>query len=342
MDDSVVINIFNEGCDLGNAAQYHKSIACFRACIRMRPEWGSAHVLLAEALLKTGNLEEGFAEYEWRLPTLHPYCEKFDVKNRWNGDSLQGKTILVYSEQGIGDAIFVSRWFPFLKNMGAKIILYCPDWVAPLMRHFDVDHVLNMSEPVNSYDCHCASFSLPHLLKEYQPQSSLDLPIQKDKSDKLRVGLVWAGSNQSGRDPIRSIPLRHFACLKEVDGIELYNLQTNERPDLAAEGLDMIDWSNVQSMEDYAFSIGKLDLLISCETAAMVVAGTMGVPCWALTPWNYDWRVSIDGTTSVWYNSVTMFRNFDCWDEVLQRVKLSLEEENAKKRSVANFRTENR
>lgn len=351
----------NLGGVYGELRDLVKAQECFDKALAMNPDCSAAHVDKAFAYHLAGDWEKGFEEYEWRFTyfeQLQYYKQEYDQTKKWDGkESLEGKTILVYSEQGIGDCIQNYRYLPILKERGAKVILHCPESLKPVMARMPaVDQVLirdivfKTGEDFPEYDYQVSSFSLPHLLHEYaisgQPyikpvtRKFIDI-VNAEYADKLKVGIVWAGSPSHPKDRTRSIPLRHFTKIRDIEGVQLLNMQIdlrlrvhqNEQHTINfAEGCE--DWNLVslthmiQSWEDTCTLLVGLDLVVCCDTAIAHMAGAMGIPCWILLEYNNDWRWKYEGNRTEWYDSVRLFRQKERgnWSGVLDEVKEAIDE----------------
>jgi hypothetical protein len=366
--------IYGEMKDVVNARR------CFQRAVDIAPNYSAAHVDMAFAYHLEGKWQEGFEHYEWRLeyyPQLASYKQAYDQSKKWDGKaSLEDKRILVYCEQGIGDTIQFARYFPQLKARGAHVIAHCPGpTIEPLIRRCPgVDEIVVrniMADPnveFPPYDYQCMSMSLPLLLNDFELRGEpyIEAPterfreyIDKNYGNTLNIGVVWAGSPAHPQDKRRSIPLRYFRPLYELEGVKLFNLQMDLRPRQYGlvqrplgsdeeymstnfkpehhivdycEGCDdmsLVDLTPmIQNFEDTATILAGLDLVVCCDTATAHLAGAMGVPCWVAIPYNPDWRWLYDGETTGWYNSVRLFRQEkrDQWGEVFDRIRKELNE----------------
>lgn len=345
----------NLGTIYGEKDDFVKAEECFRAALELDPEDAYAHVALAGACNIQGKWAEGFAEYEWRFkhfPILGYYLAAYDQSKLWNGEQdLNGKTILLYGEQGLGDTLQFIRYAQLVKEKGAHVIVHCPEPIRSIVsRCSGVDStivrdvVYNQGDDFPYYDYQCSLISLPHLLKCYdyvqgkpyiKPVATLD--IRKSYPNTFNIGISWAGSPAHPNDEVRSFPLKTFKPLHDMESVKLFNLQIDSRPRLymggkkvdyteGCENLKIVDMKNmIQSMEDIATIISGLDLVVTCDTAIVHLAGAMGVPCWVLVPYLPDWRWGTEANTH-WYNSVRIFRQKKKyqWDEIMQEVKEAL------------------
>ncbi|OGU33967.1 MAG: hypothetical protein A2068_05395, partial [Ignavibacteria bacterium GWB2_35_6b] len=302
-----------------------------------------AHWNKSLLLLQNGNYEEGFDEYEWRL--LKKEFKRYFPFPVWKGEGLTNKKILIYCEQGFGDAIQFVR---FVKLIKAKhIAVECRKELQPLFSSFEfINEVIIRDSKIykaGDYDFTVSIMSLPHLLKINLAEISNEIYIKADEkkseewkarlsdSNKLKIGIVWAGNPEHQNDKHRSINVESFLSYLQNEKAEIYNLQLNINKETKSiiNKFDVLNFTdNIKDFSDTAAFIQNLDLIISVDTSIAHLAGAMGKETWALLPFNPDWRWLLDGEDSPWYKSVKLFRqkNKDEWNEVFQNVRLNLEQ----------------
>jgi tetratricopeptide (TPR) repeat protein len=145
------------------------AIACYRRAIHLSPNHASAHLNLSLALLLVGDLENGLAEYEWRwqikeFKTGHS-CVIAGAENTvsareyrplWDGSDLQGKTILLHAEQGLGDSLQFIRYAEIVKNKGGRVIVVCYPQVHRLFATVEgIDLLIVKGERCRNLTCKC-------------------------------------------------------------------------------------------------------------------------------------------------------------------------------------------
>jgi tetratricopeptide (TPR) repeat protein len=231
--------IFGEMRDSDNARR------CFERALELDPEYPAAHVDMAFVHHLDGDWKKGFESYEWRFwyyPQMKFYLNSFDQSKKWDGKTdLNGKTVLVYGEQGLGDIIMFSRYAKELKTRGAKVIMHVPESLADLIARVDgVDGVntrdiyADRGEKFPEYDYQFSLMSATHLLgidridgKPYiKPVTeSFRSYIQEDYGKTFNVGVVWAGNPSHPHDQRRSVHLKYFKSLQDVPGVKLFSLQ---------------------------------------------------------------------------------------------------------------------
>lgn len=360
----------NLGGLYGEMKQLDKSIEALEAAIEIDPEYPAAHVDLAFANHLQGNWKKAFEEYEWRFAyfsQMQYYVHIYDQNKKWTGkEDLEGKRLLLYCEQGFGDAVMFARFVPELKKRGAYVIAHCGGKLEPLMKRLDgidevtcIDIVTNPNPELPSYDYQCPLMSLPHLLQIDKfsgepyvvPATNNFREFLKEQhgDGTFNIGLVWAGSVAHPHDARRSVHLKQFKPLFEVPNTKFFSLQVDKQPRIYTSGISrtspdlkpvdygeecsdikLVDLTEmIQNFDDTATILAGLDLLISCDTAVVHIAGAMGVPCWMLVPFNPDWRWGLEGDTTVWYDSVKLFRQSERgnWTDVIERIKKELNDE---------------
>ena len=325
--------------------------ACRRA-LAIRPDFVDASWNLALILLHLGRWSEGWPLYESRyhkdrkqLVAIVPSL----VCPQWRGESLQGKSLLVWPEQGFGDTIQFARYLSLLKAQGAaRITLVC----APVLRALcqsiaGVDALITMQEALDgsAYDFWTLLLSSPLHLKTTPESIPSSLPYLSAPTDRLeawrcrmpragvRVGLVWRGSAAHANDGNRSLPnLAALAPLWQVPGISFVGLQKGQGEDevvqFSAKQPMLHLGSDIQDFADSAAIVAQLDLVISVDTAVAHLAGALGKPCWVLLPrMGTDWRWLDARSDSPWYPGVVrLFRQQESedWSAVVDEVAAAL------------------
>jgi Flp pilus assembly protein TadD len=339
----------NLGATLHDLGKYDEALACFRKALELEPDIAATHWNLALTLLLRGELGTGFELYEKRfegtkenngLATAHETLAKLSVKPRWQGEDLQGKTLLVWTEQGLGDSLMMLRYLPLLKQKGAgNILISCQDPVARIMQSLPaVDLVIGngMPFPLTAFDCHCPMMSLPYLFGtsletipssvpyiHVPPEMNIEWAQRLAAIKELKVGLVWAGSKSQKKDFLRSIPLQRFAPLFTIAGARFINLQK----DAAVDHDLLLDWmEECTDLLDTAALVQQLDLVISVDTAVAHLAGALAKPVWLLNRYESEWRWLLRREDTPWYPTMRIFRQpaLHDWDSVIARIAAEL------------------
>lgn len=333
------------GLDLRKLRRLDEAIDQLRKAVSLSPDDPFVHFNLALVLLESGQLEEGFAEYEWRwkLPDFEKKRRNF-TQPRWDGSDLSGRTILLYTEQGLGTNIQFIRYVSLIAERGGKVIVQCPPVLARLFATVTgVSQVFaGGNEPPAYFDVHAPMASLPHLLKTTMetvpnrvPYFSVDLKLVEKWQRRIvreegimNVGLVWAGNQKP--DPARTCPLSEFAPLADVKGVRFYSLQKGDfAKDLnnPPAGLKLIDLADgLGDFADTAAAVSLMDLVISVDTSVAHLAGALGKRTWTLLPYLADWRWLVGTEESVWYPGTRLWRQNRQgeWREVIEATSREL------------------
>jgi tetratricopeptide (TPR) repeat protein len=310
---------------------------------------------LACSLLYFGLYREAWPHYESRLAAdfeeagRPPPPVSFP---RWQGESLAGKSLLIWPEQGFGDVIQFCRYVALLKAQGvSRLTLVCHAALVPLLRSLtDVDAVVTHDkfdrQPPAAHDywtfllsipLHCGTTldSIPSRLPYlHAPPERVARWAPYLPRDSFRVGLVWKGSERHRNDSNRSLPnLATLAPLWSVPGVTFVSLQKGPgegevRIPPAAQPLHRLAMP-VEDFADTAAIATQLDLVISVDTATAHLAGALDVPCWVLLPErNVDWRWLRNRGDSPWYSpSMRLFRQAEPgnWAAVVEEVRRDLD-----------------
>jgi tetratricopeptide (TPR) repeat protein len=297
----------------------------------------------ALALLAAGVWTRGWEEFEWRLrvPGLNMVLP-LEVPV-WDGRrSLQGRTVLVSCEQGLGDAIQFARFLPRLAEQGARVVFGVPTALRALLQGLHPRiRVVGEGEGLPfAIDYQCWLLSLPHRLGADSaafahatpylrvPEDRLrawraDLPAEA-RGGRARIGIVCSGNPQHANDANRSIPLARLAALRGVDA-ELHLLQERLRPEDEPwlERLHIRDHrARLHDLADTAALASCMDAVVSVDTAVAHLAGALGLRTFVLLPADPDWRWQHAREDCPWYPTARLFRQRmpGAWEEVLERL----------------------
>jgi tetratricopeptide (TPR) repeat protein len=335
--------VANQASALHLIGRIDDAIAAYRKAIAMQPMHANAHSGVGLLYLMNGDFAEGWYEYEWRLRSTEITAPTLPAAV-WGGESLQGRTILIYSEQGLGDALHISRYLPLLRERGATVLLRVPPPLKALFAESMpwLQIFSDVKTPLPPYDCHCALLSLPHRFETRMetipatvpylraPEAALQRWTARIPADPaaLKVGIVWAGNKMHVNDLNRSIPLASWAPLLAVEGVRFFSLQVGETAGQVADGAGKITDLSTE-LTDYAetaAAVEQLDLVISVDTSIVHAAGALAKPTWVLVPFVPDWRWLREREDSPWYPTIRLFRQAEHlkWEPVLARVAQEL------------------
>ncbi len=325
-----------------------EAVAYYERAIALQPDYAQAHFNLGMTLLQLGDYPRGLTEHEWRWKTgqFTPFVCPYP---RWDGNPIPGKTLLIHTEQGAGDAIQFARYLPLAAERVGKLILVCRAELMPLFT--TLPGIAEIREPgsfqVAEFDTYLPLLSLPYVFGTTLETIPARIPyldialLRRRKTVTLpppiapsrrKVGLAWAGSPTHKNDHNRSCPLAEFLPLVRIAGTAFYSLQKGERsqdlrqlpPDCTVHDLDAL----IQDYGDTALLLDALDLLITVDTAVAHLAGALGKPVWLLLPEVSDWRWGLEGETTPWYPSLRLFRQNrrGDWAGIIARVDEALEQ----------------
>lgn len=254
-------------------------------------------------------------------------------ERRWTGrERLQGKRIFIWCEQGLGDVLQFCRYAPRLRDLGADVTLEVPPQLEALLRsQFSGLRLLGGNEPHPDFDYQCPLLSLPGALRTEVATIPAAVPYLKADTaaverwsrrlpagPALRIGIVWQGNlvNERNWASGRSWSLAALEPLSRQPGISLVSLQIGA----GAEQLSSVGFrdrilsfggeldAGPDAFLDTAAILTNLDLLISCDTSVVHLAGALGVPAWVALHLSSEWRWFRDRADSPWYPTARLFR----------------------------------
>jgi tetratricopeptide (TPR) repeat protein len=342
-DNAEVLN--SRSNTLMELKRFDEALASYDRALTLRPVYAEAHWNEALARLLIGDFERGWPKYEWRWKkdTFTSPRRNFPQPLWLGADAIDGKTILLHSEQGFGDTIQFCRYVPLVAARGARVILEVERPLHELMTDLaGAAEIISKGDPPPDCDFQCPLLSLPLAFGtrlETIPSAIpyLYAPVQALKNWQARlgpkvrprIGLVWSGSPTHKNDHNRSISLRSLIPLLNIEAT-FVSLQKDVRADDAAvvkERKDILHFGDaLKDFSDTAALISQLDLVISVDTSVAHLAGALAKPVWVLLPFVPDWRWLLEREDSPWYPTARLFRQDEtrAWDSVIMRVRESL------------------
>lgn len=319
---------------------FEKSVAC-------DPKNYLSLFNIAAVYLYFGNYTKGWEIFENRfLAYPNKYLNRPEVPV-WQGDNLEGKTLLVLPEQGLGDVILCSRFIPLIKQQSnGRIIFIAPTELARLF--IDIENIDFLqsapADKIPNFDFYLNIMSLPlrlkiNTLEDIPPPTTLHIP---DKSRKIiqsfikpykkrfKIGIVWSGKITNEINYLRSIPLIHFLRLYEVPGIELFSFQKGTDPrdqdieNLRSKLLIHKLSDQFHDLADTAAGVEAMDLMILIDSSVCHLSGSLGKPTWILLHKGAYWLWLNNRQDSPWYPTVRLYRQktrgewTDVFDTVVQ------------------------
>lgn len=323
------------------------AILCFREVLRVQPQHARAQLNLGSALREQGVLAEaqGFLERatqspetatdaQWNLALLLLQQEKWEEGWRlyearrqipgfaidrfrlppWTGQ--RDSRVLIHAEQGLGDTFQFIRFLPLLRERVSSVILRVQDPLKPLLQGVaGADRVLGRRDILPEVDAEIPLMSLPFLLKSWPPPPPpyLHHPLGPLPSfGPGAVGLGWQGNPAYKADHLRSLPLSVVQKLFDLPQRRWISLQKGVAADALAPWPHVMDFGSTADLQkpfdDTARAILSLDRVITSDTALAHLAGALGAEVWLLVAHTPDWRWPLQGTQSLWYPRMRLFR----------------------------------
>jgi Flp pilus assembly protein TadD len=313
--------------------------------LRLKPDHAEAHFDLAVVYLQTGDLVRGFAEYEWRWQMKESPPRQFEAP-KWTGALLEGRTILLYAEQGFGDTIQFVRYVPEVTKSGGRVVLECqPELVQLLQSVEGAAAVVPRGVALPPHDVQAPLLSLPRILgttlttipspgRYLAPPPALAAKFRArigQVGNALNIGLVWAGKPSHKNDYNRSAGLAPFIDLLGLPGTRWFSLQVGPRAgDIKAHACaGLIDdlAPELNDFTDTAAAIDALDLVITVDTSVVHLAGALDRPVWLAQAFGGEWRYLDGRTDSPWYPSLRIFQQVrqGDWPSVFERINVALQ-----------------
>jgi tetratricopeptide (TPR) repeat protein len=336
----------NQGNVLRDLGRFDEALASFAQAVRANPLGVDPQWNMALLWLLLGDLEKGWAQFEcrWQFPSFPYSPPRAFAQPRWDGSLLAGRTILLHTEQGLGDSIQFIRFARLLKEQGARVVVESD---RPLLRLFTscpgIDQLVAQGDPLPAHDFRSPLMSLPYLLgtrlgtiPAHVPYRSADPGLVAQWRDELatprgfKIGIAWQGNPQNPLDRKRSVPLAEFTPLAAVPGVRLVSLQkgpAREELPTVVPHWPMIDFSArldepTGPFMDTAAVMKNLDLVVTVDSSIAHLAAALGVPVWVALPKVPHWCWFLDREDTPWYPTMRLFRQERPgeWGSIFQRI----------------------
>ncbi len=335
----------NQGVAHYECLEVEKALACYDRSLKIQADYAEAQWNKALALLLSGDLENGFQLHEsrWRRSTFTSKRRDFKQPLWLGAASLQGKTILLHAEQGLGDTIQFCRYCEAVQALGATVLLEVQAPLVGLLASLrGVSVLIRQGDPLPDFDFHCPLMSLPLAMKtrlDSIPAAARYLYCQPEKrevwnlklgvSNTPRIGLAWSGSQQHKNDKNRSIELAELMSHLPT-GYTYVSLQKEiRRRDKDTLGEFSIDHfeEEIDGFSDTAALCDLMDLVISVDTSVAHLASALGKPVFLLLPVVPDWRWMLNSSDSPWYSSMRIYRQREGkqWRDVFAQMVKDIE-----------------
>jgi tetratricopeptide (TPR) repeat protein len=321
---------YNWANTLHQMGRFVEAKACFDRALVLNPLDHEARKNRSFSRLMLGDFEGGWDDYEsrWSTEPLNR-AKRLVTYPLWTGDQpLNGRSILLHGEQGLGDTLQFSRYAPLVKAVGAAHVVL--EVQPPLLRVVQglkgVDAIVPFGVDSSKHDFHCPLMSLPRAFRTHLRSIPAGVPYlysepartaiwaNRISAGGIKVGICWSGSAK-GKDLGKAIPLATFGALASVPSVNLYSLQkrsSDGEPKTIEEILELRQYDDLLDAEapfvDTAALMTCLDLVVTADTSVAHLAGALGVPVWVALPWLCDWRWMHTGHTSPWYPTMRLFR----------------------------------
>jgi len=300
------------------------AIANYRKAIELDLGFAAAHHNLAHALLADGQLEEGWREYRWRWKSAH-YHDTRTVPDvpLWAGQELEGKSLLVWSEQGVGDKLLFAGLLPEICSAGGSVTLETEQRLVPLFRrsftNIGVTTELSRDE---GYDYQIPMGDLPRLYRSsidtfsssktyLVPDAQLveALKIRYRNKNGFVLGISWASR------PPKGIELTELSPLLQLPGVQAVNLQYGDH---AAEisaleqkgGCRILTDDQINPLDNidaFVSQVAAMDAVVTIQNTTLYAAGGLGIPTFAILPPVPDWRWLGQEKLSPWHECVHLY-----------------------------------
>jgi tetratricopeptide (TPR) repeat protein/ADP-heptose:LPS heptosyltransferase len=338
---------FNRGVVLNELNCWDAALASYDRAIAIQADYAEAYCQKSYVQLLMGDLKEGWLNSEWRWKSKYAsdiHEKRYFSQPLWLGNQpISGRTILLHSEQGLGDTIQFCRYAKLVADLGAKVILEVQEPLVTLLTDLEgVSRLISRRTEAVDFDYQCPLLSLP--LAFQTELDTIPAPVRYLRSDAVkvarwrvklgkqnapRIGLAWRGNPKNTNDHNRSIALanliHYLPCDFQYVSLQKEVLSGEEKAlHAAANILHFAD--DQHDFSDAAALCECMDAVVSVDTSLAHLGAALGKPTWILLPFSADWRWLAERADSPWYPTATLYRqkNARDWKGVLEQLQTDL------------------
>jgi tetratricopeptide (TPR) repeat protein len=346
VDARSALALNNRGVALAALNRHDEAIASYTASLARKPDDASATFHRGLSRLVSGDFGGGWRDLEarWGGAETQGPARQF-AQPQWSGrEDVNGKTVLLHAEQGLGDTIHLCRYAALVRDRGAHVVFEAQPALAGLLASLEgVDAVITQGATLPPFDYHLPVMSLPRAFATTLDTIPARIPYLHAPEEHVsrwrarlgeqrapRIGLAWSGSATLVNDRNRSIALADLEPLRAMEAT-FVSLQKEVRDaDRAAlrSATPLLHFgAELTDFRDTAALVSQMDLVISVDTAVAHLAGAMGKPTWILLPFSPDWRW-LGRDDSPWYPTARLFRQpaIGDWQRVIAALAGALRE----------------
>ena len=313
----------NLGNALARQGKPEEAIRCYEQALSLNSDYSVCRADLATTLLQLGDYERGWVEFEWRWRDSD-FARQIP-RPLWDGSPLEGRTILLIAEQGLGDTLQFIRYAPLVKERGGTVIVAAQKALLPLLESCPgVDHLVAQDGVQTDFDVFAPLMSLPRILGTTLQTVPAPVPYLHARPElveqwqrelrplgRFLIAVAWQGSPKYAHDRLRSFRLAQLEPLARLPGVTLISLQKGPGAEQIREVshrfpivdlTDRID-RDTGPFLDTAAIVQSVDLVIGCDSSLVHLAGALGVPVWVAHTSVCDWRWMLGRDDSPWYPS---------------------------------------
>ena len=320
--------------------RYDEAMQIYQQALALSPDEPVLKSNYAFCLLILGELHPGFQAFEARWQSqLSDHCHSWVIPSSADTSEIQDKSILIRTEQGLGDSLQFFRYIPLLAQRGAHVTLEIQPALIPLLSSWrNTVTLIAAGSPLPVCDYHFSMMSLALIFQTNLQNIPTSIPYVFSEADRIescrqmlkqsprkRVGIAWRGSTLNKLNHKRSIGLQTMLTIhhSDLDFICLQHDLTHDEKKILDQHSIPYYGLELSTFEGTAALISCLDLVVTIDTSIAHLAGAMGKPVWILLPYSPDWRWLLNRDDSPWYPTATLFRQTEManWQHPLARIK---------------------
>ena len=298
--------------------------------------------------LNQSNFEQGWKNFSFRWYSHINNSKFLKINLPIYQKGKNYKSVLVWSEGGIGDQILFSRTLRNLQKENIKIYVYLDNKLNELLKLSFPEIIFLENLNLDNIESHISQGDLckiyitskrelietssPYLISDKKKSNCLKYKLPKNK---IICGISWSSQNIGVGDnkSVNLERLKNILLLPNIIFVDLQYGNTKKEKEnfLSKFGVKIL---TIKEIDNYNDMLGLSNLISCCDYVLTIsnttahLSGGLGIKTMLMLPKGKGsfWYWSSEKRQSLWYKSIDIYKQStsNSWDRVIQEILLKL------------------